>query len=230
MKSFDFKFGAVIYGRENPCGHLGQLVIEPESWCITDLILESGLVFKQSKVVPVSEVEEATSMGIHLAARCQELAGYPAFSETVVEYSEQNPAWMAPVQSEVIVGAGALGPTVLPTTVGAATVKEKVRQGVADDRIVWGNKVDVYGTDGRVGHLSHLITTDDVLYCQIQYLVVTQGALLTKHYLIPIRYIQNFSEQGIHVLISDEEISEFPEFFASPDETSEVTDERERSV
>lgn len=230
MKSLDFKFGAMVYGRENPCGHLAQLVIEPESWCITDIILESGLVFKQSKVVPVSEVEEATAMGIHLGVGCQELAGYPSFSETVVEHSEQNPAWMAPIQSEVIVGAGALGPTVLPTTVGAATVQEKVRQGVADDRIVWGNKVDVYGSDGRVGHLSHLITIADVLHCQIEYLVVTQGTLLTKHYLIPIRYAQTLSEQGIHVLISDEEISEFPEFFPSPDETDEVADERERSV
>jgi hypothetical protein len=229
MKSLDFKFGAMVYGRETPCGHLAQLVIEPESGCITDIIPESGLVFKQKKVVSVSEVEEASAMGIQLGVGCQELAGYPTFSEMVVEHSDPPPGWMAPVQSEVIVGAGALGPTVLPT-VGPATVQEKVRQGVADDRIVWGNKVDVYGADGRLGHLSHLITTADVLHCQIQYLVVTQGALLANHYLIPIRYAQTLSEQGIHLLVSKEDIGEFPEFFASLDETNEVADERERSV
>lgn len=220
MKSFDFKFGAEVYGRDTPCGHLARLVVEPESWCITETILESGLLFKQSVVVPVSEVEEATAMGIRLTVGCQEVAGYPPFSEMVVERGEQS--WATPIQGSAIIGTA--GTALLPTTAEVATVKEKVRQGVADDKIVLGNKAPVYGLDGRIGHLSHLITVNDVQQCQIEYLVVTQGALLPKQYIIPIHYVQTLSEQGIHLLVADAEIGDFPEFSAAPAGSTENPD------
>lgn len=228
MKSFDFKFGAEVYGRDTSCGHLARLVIEPDNWCITDIILESGLLFKQNNVVPVSAVDEATAMGIRLAIGCQEVSGYPSFSEMVVERSEQGPGWITPVQGGAIVGSTAAA--TLPSAAEVAMVQEKVRRGVDDDKIVLENKVDVYGLDGRIGHLSHLLTPNDVMYCQIQYLIVTQGMLLPKQYIIPIHYVQTLSEKGIHILASDEEVGEFPEFFASPAESIEDTDTRERSV
>ncbi|HRQ37299.1 MAG TPA: BON domain-containing protein [Chloroflexota bacterium] len=219
MKSFDFKFGAEVYGRDTSCGQLARLVVDPESWCVTHTIMESGLLFKQNKVVPISEVEEATAMDIRLTVGCQELAGYPSFSETVVERSAQGPGWVTPPQGGAVVGTTAA--TLLPTAAEMVTVQETVRQGVGDDKIVLGNNVAVYGLDGRVGHLSHLITLNDEPHCQIQYLVVTQGTLFPKLYIIPAHYVQTLSEQGIHILVTDAEIGEFPEFSTA---SAEITD------
>lgn len=212
MKSFDFKFGAVVYGRDkqSPCGHLDRLAVEPESWCITDVIMESGLVFKQHTVIPVAEVEEATAVDIRVAVGCQELAGYPTFSELVVERSEQSPGWITPVQGEAIVGTTATAWA--PTTDEMTVVQEKVRQGVADSRIVLNGKVAVYGSDGHIGQLSHLITVNDVMPHQIQYLVVAEGALFPKQSIVPIHYVQTLSEQGIHILASTAEMDDFPQF------------------
>ncbi|MBX3060875.1 MAG: BON domain-containing protein [Anaerolineae bacterium] len=213
MKSFDFKFGAVVNGRESqsPCGHLDRLAVEPESWCITDVIMESGLVFKQHTVIPVAEIEEATAVDIRVAVGCQELAGYPAFSEMVVERNEQSPGWMTPVQSGIV---GATATAWAPTTAEMAVVQEKVRQGVADSKIVLNGKVAVYGSDGRIGQLSHLITVNDDMPHQIQYLVVSEGALFPRQTIVPIHYVQTLSEQGIHILASTAEMDDFPQFGA----------------
>jgi hypothetical protein len=239
VNSFDFKFGAAVYGQQtdygqqNSCGHLARLVVDPESQCVSDTIVESGLLFKQSLVVPVSDVEDATAMGIHLAIGCQELAGYPTFNEMTIEHGAQS--WVAPVQDSTVIGVSATG--MLPTSGEMATVREKVRQGVDDNKLVLGNKTAVYGLDGRIGHLSHLITVNNEGQpCQIQYLVVTQGILLSKQFMIPVHYIQTLSEQGIHVLVADTEIGEFPEYYAPPAEMTEKPDvpedmpEEERSV
>jgi hypothetical protein len=232
VKSFDFKFGTAVYGRETYCGHLARLVIDPESQCLTELIVESGLLFKQSTVVPVSEVEEATTTHVRLAVGCQEMAGYPAFSEMTVEHPDyRDQSWVTPVvpiQESTLIGVTGTG--MVPTAVNVTTIREKVRQGVSEGKIVLGNKTPVYGMDGRIGHLHHLITVNNLQECQIQYLVVTQGILLPKHFMIPIDYVKVLSEQGMHLLISDTELGEFPEYYAPPAEITEEPDVSERSM
>jgi hypothetical protein len=231
VKSFDFKFGTVVYGRETTCGHLARLVIEPESRWLTDLIVESGLLFKQSTVVPVFEVEEATTARIRLAVECQEMAEFPAFSEMTVEHPDyRDQGWMTPIPTQESTLIGVAGTGMLPTSVEVATIREKVRQGVSEDKIVLGNKVPVYGTDGRTGHLNHLVTVKGLQECQIQYLVVTQGVLLPKQFMVPIDYVKVLSEQGIHLLLSGTELGEFPEYYAPPAETPEEPDVPERSM
>lgn len=221
MKSLDFKFGAGVYGRETRCGQLSRLAVEPDNWRLTDLVMESGLVFKQHTVVPVAEVEEATAMGIHLTVGCQELAGYPQFKEMVVEHREQS--WVAPVQTGTIVGSTATA--LMPTAAEMALAQETIRQGIDDDKILLGDKVAVHGEDGRIGHLAHIITTNDVQPYQIEYLVVSEGTLLSRQYIVPIHYVHSLSEEGIYILADAEEIRQFPEFLVLPEDEDTLEEE-----
>jgi uncharacterized protein YrrD len=219
MNSFDFKFGTEVYCRDKQWGHLAKVAVGPDGWCVTEAIVESGLLFKRKAVVPVSQVEVATTTMIRLADECDELTGYPQFSETTVERDIHS--WQMPVETNVredaMIGMATVG--MLPTVSGMTTVRENVRQGVADDKIVLGNEVAVYGLDGHIGYLSHLIA--DVVDGQIQYLVITKGTFFPKYFVVPVEFVQTLGEQGIQILATDTEFNEFPELSALPIEDTD---------
>jgi hypothetical protein len=156
---------------------------------------------------------------IRLADECDELTSYPQFSETTVERDIHS--WQMPVETTVredaMIGMATVG--MLPTVSGMTTVRENVRQGVADDKIVLGNEVAVYGLDGHIGYLSHLIA--DVVDGQIQYLVITKGTFFPKYFVVPVEFVQTLGEQGIQILATDTEFNEFPELSALPIEDTE---------
>jgi hypothetical protein len=50
MHKLALRFGENVYAYGKHCGQLAKIVVTPKLWQITDLIVEDGLLFKQSTV------------------------------------------------------------------------------------------------------------------------------------------------------------------------------------
>jgi sporulation protein YlmC with PRC-barrel domain len=213
MSKFDFKFDTEVYGRDKQCGHLTHVVVDPATQQVTNLIVESGRLFKRAASIPVSKVETTTVLATHLTINSDELSDFSEYRETVVEkgastWQQPLPATEAQAQIPSLSSAG------IPEM---AIVRESVRTGVADEFLVLGGNVPVDGLEGNIGRLSHLIVdTEDF---RISQLVITQGKLLPKQLVIPMHLVEIISESGIHVIATDAEANEFPEFVVDRNES-----------
>ncbi|MBE2198916.1 MAG: hypothetical protein IAE79_09925 [Anaerolinea sp.] len=212
MDKFSFRFNAEVHGSDKQLGHLAKVVINPETWQLTNLIIESGFLFKRAKVIPITKVEGAAAQAIYLAVNNSDLNDYPDYQEIVVE--KGAPEWQRPLTNPDI-----QIPEPRYSLVGVPempVVQEKVRTGVSDELVLLDNNIPVSGLEGHIGHLNCIITAENF---QIGQFVVTQGKLLPKQILIPINLIEKISEYGIHILATNDEIGEFPEFVTLNDET-----------
>jgi uncharacterized protein YrrD len=211
MDKFNFRFNAEVHGSDKQLGRLAKVVINPETWQLTNLIIEGGLLFKRAKVIPIARIEGAAAQAIYLAVNNSDLNDYPDHQEIVVEKGESG--WQRPLTSpDIQIPEPHYSLTGVPEM---PVVQEKIRTGVSDELVLLDNNIPVSGLEGHIGHLNCIITAENF---QISQFVVTQGKLLPKQILIPVNLIEKISEYGIHILATNGEISEFPEFVAPNDE------------
>lgn len=207
MNKFDLKLDAEVFGLDKPCGHLTKIAINPETGQVTNLIIESGLLFKRTSAIPITRLEGIMTQAIYLALNSDELINYPEYQETAI--AKDMPAQPRPLTDlDIQITEPHYSLTGIPEM---RVAQEKIRTGVADEMILLDHKTPVYGLDEKIGQLSHIITTNNF---QIHQLVVTQGKLLPKQIVIPARLVETISKYRIHILADKNEIDEFPEFIA----------------
>ncbi len=201
---WNLKFGANVYGRNKHCGQLSKIVIEPEIWQLTDLIVENGLIFKRATALPISLIEDTSSQTVNLKIADKQMKEYPEYQETVVEKGTADWSVAKTINEVEYVAHPA---TVIPNL---AMTHEKTRIGVNNDSLVLDNHTLVECLDGRLGHLSHLIVdTQDYL---ISDLVFAQGTLLPKYYIISTYFVEHISESTIQIAKTREEAEQLPEY------------------
>jgi hypothetical protein len=91
--------------------------------------------------------------------------------------------------------------------------KRLIREGVEPDDVLWDEHTAVYGRQGQVGHLSHVIV--EASDGCIQKLVIRQDKLLQKSFLtVPFELVEK-SESGesvIHVALENSDFEELIEY------------------
>lgn len=204
MQKFDLRFDANVYALDSHCGQLAKIAVDPESWQITDLIVEDGLIFKRTAVIPMSTVSDTFAPNIHLNIDKEQLKEFPEFQEAVIE--KGVPSWRATKTNDEVVYMG-LPSANIPNLI---TVQEKTRIGVNSNAVVLDNNIEVNHLNGRLGHLSHIIVgSEDLLPSE---LVFSQGMLLPTHRTIPICYVERLSEAGIQLTLTKDEAEDLPEY------------------
>ena len=204
MKELDLNIGSQVLCTDGDCGKLAKYAVNADEWRVTHLIVEDGMVLKKGRVFPFSAVEWATSNEIQLSVHGESLAKYPEYREEVIE---------KPAPED---GNGAAAASVIPYGHGhsaappVATVREKVRFGVAEGLAVVEQGTVINGREGKVGKLDHFLV--DAVNGAITRVIVQQGLLFAKKRSIPVFMTDSLSERAIFVAATEEALKEMAEY------------------
>lgn len=209
MNEFDFNMGAHVHCQDGQCGKLAKVVLNPDTWQVTDLIVEEGFLLKRARVFPISVVTTTTAEDIYLSISSGDLGNFPEFREVEYEVlaSDNKTLFQDPY------AAGSLDTAKVPM------VREKIRQGItSDDLLVVQQGTPVFNAAGKVGKLDHVITNEES--GQITHLVVRQGTLFSEQLVIPVFMVEHVGEKGILIAPTDNELKELARY--TPEEGSDI--------
>lgn len=217
MNEFELNIGAPINCTDGKCGTLAKVAVSPDTWQITHLIVEEGLLLKRAHAVPFSALSTPQADdGIQLDIESAALHEFPVYRQ---EDIETTPAGQEPhgaaggsafLGDGVPYGPGA--PVPMPVTV------ERVHHGVPTETIVLDGSASVKGYDRPLGKLDRFRVSPDS--GAITDLVVQQGLFFTTRRLIPVSIAKAISEDGILLGALEEELEELPVYDPSTHETA----------
>lgn len=210
MNRYNFRFGVNVYGangheEDKQVGHLAKVVVDPANWEVTNIVVESGLLFKRTTVIPLNQVKDASLEAVRLLIGKDEITDYPEFKQTIVERGVQG--WAQPASGGSKFTATSTG--VVTAAPEVEVVRERVRLGVDDDALVLDSKTEVNGLDGRVGHLGQIVTARETSQMKHLGVVANQSVLREQQFLIPVQLVERLGEQLIEVAATAEALTEF---------------------
>jgi uncharacterized protein YrrD len=203
MRHFDFNLGAHLQCKDEACGKLIGLVIEPESRQVTSLIVDQGFLVTQAHVLPFAVVESALEDKVYLSLDLSEFDQYPKYRviehERPVTGLEQSPG-------EVATSYGLYG-TSAPTV---PTVKEKIHEGIPSGQLVIERETPVKTVEDKIGKVARVIVDRE---CQeLTHLVIQRGLIFHEQLVLPISMIESIHENGILVSGTDEILQQLPHY------------------
>lgn len=200
--SFDFTTGASVHCRDGSAGTLRMVVADPHTRRVTDLIVEKGNRQKQDRVLPVSVVERTTESDVYLTINSGELSRYPRYREEEMtapladwkgdRYCVENVRYRLSPYGAILSGS------VVPM------IRYQVQEGVAATVETLERGTPVYGQDGRIGTVDHILAEPDS--GDISHLVV-QRRMSDDYRVIPIELVENLREVGITVNASADDVA-----------------------
>jgi hypothetical protein len=206
MNELKLNLGAPALCRDGGCGRLARVAVDPEAMSVSHLIVESGLLAKRSRVLPITLVESTIGDEIHLSIGASEVYRFPEYREVVqeeplVDHSlARQPTYWHPDVPYPSSG----GPQVL-------TRREKVRVGVPEEVVVLEKGAAVEGLEGRIGRLEQLLVEPESGI--INHVIVRQGLLLTTLRSVPAFMVESITERlGVYLATTGEELEDLPEY------------------
>jgi osmotically-inducible protein OsmY len=207
MAKLDLHIGAQVHCRDQPCGKLVKLVVDPQTQQVTELIVEKGLLFKEERVLPITTVERVTEQEICLNIHSYELSNYPEYHQvTVKEPASDGQAYSS---------ATMLGPGFAPVSERVVPmVRRRVHQGIAAGKAVIGPSTEVENPRKTLGHVDHVVI--DTQTGQMTQLIFRSGTFFPEYVVIGAEQIKDVDEQDVFVTVTDEELAELPRYKQRP--------------
>lgn len=203
----DLKLGAQVTCTDQSSGKLMELVVNPATHQVTDLVMQRGLLTKQTWVIPVAAIQRATNHALYLNLHSDQLNSYPEYREADV--------------SEPLTGGPQTPGAALSPALGLAAeqptpmVRKRLREGIVTDHTVIGQKTTIRTPQGETGTVDRIIIDADSGH--IAQLVMRKG-LFPKSFIIPQEAIEQISAETILVNLSNEEIAALPPLQQRQDE------------
>jgi uncharacterized protein YrrD len=214
MNEYDYHISAEVHCTNARWGHLAKVVLEPETWRVTHLIVQAGLLLKEAHVVPVGEVTSATDEAIHLSLTTGELQQYTPYKEKHYEVPVDNGQYGGYGRGDVIVSSQ--GSVIAPYV---PMQKVTIHEGIDQTLALLKKGTPVRNITGEVGKLDHVIT--DAESNEVTHLVMRHGLIFSEHLVIPVELVTEIGEDGIFIEVTDEELKTLtpysPEDMAGPD-------------
>jgi len=207
MAKLDLNIGAQVYCKDQHCGKLIKLVVDPKPQQVTDLIVEKGLLLKHDRVLPLSTVEWVTENAIYLNLHHDELGNYAEYHER----ESQEPAPEAKGEPYTTTLAPGFGSVI--ETRAVPMIRKRFYEGIVPGRVVIGHGTAVENLHQTLGHVDHVVV--DGLNGQITHLVVRRG-LLAEYVVIPGGQIKEIDEHAVFVSVAEEELAALPRYKPRP--------------
>jgi sporulation protein YlmC with PRC-barrel domain len=199
MNELDINIGAQVHCWDGVIGKLAKVVVDPEQFRVTNLIVEEGILTKHARVFPISLVETAGAENIYLSTRSEDLDSFPVYQEK--EFIRPADGWEHPdYQIDYVMFPGHS----VTYSSAAPKVKEKVRQGIPPGFEVMKQGTPIKNAGGTIGKLDQVVT--DAATNDIRYLVMQRGLIFTSRVDIPVYLVKTVDEDGIRVDITEEEL------------------------
>lgn len=195
----DLKLGTQVTCTDQSSGKLVEIVVDPATQQVTDLVMQKGLLSKQAWVVPLAAIERITSHTVHLNLHSDQLNTYPEYRETDVS----EPLAGGPQTTDA-----ALSPTLgLAAAPTALPVRKRLHEGIVTGYTVIGAKTVIRTPQGDVGTVERVVIDGES--GRIAQLVMRKG-VFPKNFTIPQETITQISADAILVTLNSEEIAALP--------------------
>jgi len=198
MAKLDLNIGAQVHCKDQHCGKLIKLVVDPEPQQITDLIVEKGLLLKHDRVFPLSTIALIRDNAIYLNLQNDELSNYAEYHE----HESQESAPGAKGEAYATMLTPGFGPVVETHTV--PMIRTRIYEGIAPGRIVIGQGTVVENLHQTLGHVDHVVV--DGQNGQITHLIMQRG-FLAESVVIPAEQIGEIDKQAVFVAVSEQELA-----------------------
>ena len=214
MNEYDLHFGADVHCTDGKCGRLSGVAVNRDTREVTHILVEAGLLLKKARVFPFSLVSQVGDT-INLAITSEAAGDYPYFREETILTDAGGSA-----------GGMVTGGQTLATA--PAVVRQKIRQGLPDERAVIERGLPVISPDGREGRLDHLLVDSDTR--RISALVLESGVLFTSQKLVPGEMIESLAESGIYLNATPEQMENLQPYVRGENGEPEPVDPSARRV
>ena len=183
---------------DGACGHSTYLIVNPLTEKLTHVVVNTGGLFPEEHLVPLSDVESATAEWIRLRCTKAQVVKMPLFREIEYMRIEIPRAYPTAVMGWPYVEA--MDEEMRPVVHRNVPPSElAVRRGMrveAQDGPI--GRVDEFLVDPESGRISHLVLREGHLWRQ-------------KDVSIPVAEIGEMDEDVVHLKLSKREIEALPE-------------------
>lgn len=219
----DLNIGTTIICRDQKCGKLSKVVVDPNTRRVTDLIMSQGSLPAHHSVVPVDAVASASHETIELDLS-------PTDIDSLQEYRERQ--YVAPPKGwtqgyyENSYLLHRVGPTRMAYPIDLTPmIVHQLHEGISPDKTVIERGIYVDGRDGKVGTIDHLLIDRDSE--EVRFLVVDRG-LLKPNVVIPAEHLASVGETLIRLDLSAEQLEDLDSY--TPRSEAEVLVEAEKRL
>ncbi len=193
-----------VDGKE--AGHLDRVVIDPKTKEVTHVVIRSGILSKEDRVISADKIASASQERVTLHCDAEELKEMPPF--VVAHYVPVN------------AGDTHRGKSADETYVSAAPMFysypaperyeiSEIKRTIPDELTALKEGAPVNSADNeRVGNIERVITHPDT--GQVTHFVIAKGLLLKERKLIPIRWVDLLGEDEVNLSVGTHQIKDLP--------------------
>ncbi len=211
----EYKKGADVISKDGEkIGTLERVVINPKTKEVAYLVVKSGFLLTEDKLIPMDQVGTVTENQIHVMATKEKLDELPRFEEEhYVPLDKEGEGidlyyWYPPV------GWGASGyypPFPQPL------YKRKTEQNIPENMVALKEGAKVIASDGEhIGNIERILT--DAKNEAVTHLVVSSGLLQKERKLVPTYWLTDVSEDEVHLSVDSHDFDRLPDFVLKIDE------------
>lgn len=209
--AIDLNIGADVHCRDDKCGKLTKVVIDPDTMQVKSIVVEEGLLLKRARVLPIDTVTSTGDETIYLSLSSDELTTYPDYKET--EFEQPLSKWKGYSDHQV---KNVLFPVYgLVASASVPIVTEKLHEGVPDGLEVIQHGASVRNHDDALGTLENLLV--DKQSEMITHLIVKRGIVRTDLVVVPLHFVSSLIEDEIYVTMTTEAFEKLPDISAAVD-------------
>ena len=187
----------------NKIGRLDKVVIDPDDKEVTHLIIEKGIFFTTSKVVPIQDVNLETGEGLALNKTGEELDELPDYDESSYVGSVPNDYpygnvdavyWYPPLY----VSLWTLGGSLLRDPISTSRPRFVQSQQVTPEgSVALEEGAHVISKDDKhIGNLDRVILEPSDHH--VTHIVVSEGFFLKEKKLVPAHWISEVEKDKVH--------------------------------
>ena len=202
-----FDIGAAVMCTDGRCGRLVRVVLDPATERVTALVVARGGLQKESRVLPITEVQGTKDGIVRLPISSDEFGRFRIYKE--VEFRVPSVGWnngrYGPddVRYWMSPYGGIGGQSVVPSR------KHRLHEGVPFDSRVVGNGTKVRDAEGNAGEVDHVLV--DCEDGDITHIVVRHG-FISGYTIVPVSMIAGVDERGVVLNVQRTELRGLPKY------------------
>jgi uncharacterized protein YrrD len=208
--AMQFHKGANVFTPdEEEIGQIDRLVIDPRNQEITHLVIRKGLLVSHSKVVPIEAITVGPAGNVTAMMNSDQFKDLPDFEEkdyVLVDESTSNDT-SAPTTTYWY--PHYLGGTPLIPMAPGPKYIEETRVNIPPNTVPVKEGARVITRDGDdVGQVQQVLT--GMQKDLITHLLIAKGLLTQEKRLIPVGWVDNYSEDEVHLAVRADVVQRLP--------------------
>lgn len=212
------KDATVVTSDGKEAGHVDRVVLNPKNKEVTHVVITKGTLFTEDKVVPIDRIASGDEHRLVLRADNGILENLPAFEEErYVIVNEEELGRSAPATHIYPPSLYAYSPYLAEYRAAPLAAEAQppyvieTEQHIPDNTVALKEGAHVTTMDGKhVGNVERVLT--DLEANRATHLIISKGLLLKEKKLVPTMWVDNVTEDEVHLVIGTRTLNELPNY------------------